>query len=302
MDNEKLFAALNAAHDIAFTGIELVRDWVGTVYKVLAGDGQNYILKLFRAENVDSARISCEVMEYLRAKDIEVPGIFRTREGKMYFEFEGCLAVLYEFIDGEDVESEGQLSELGYLAGRMCAVMADYPGRLPVHGREFFLDRYIEIMHRLGYTDVGRFEAIADRIWSVVERLPLGFCHGDLHCGNMFLRDGRVVMYDFDACALRSAAYDAATMCDATDYFSLKMENFTDGIDKTRENLREYLSGFRRAFDMSDEAEAAVPAFIAVRHFDIQATIITALGDDCVKPGFFDRQLQWLECWLNQFM
>lgn len=301
-DQNRLLERLVSEYDIAFCELATVRDWVGKVYSAKSPDGRLCILKLFRPQHAEAARVSADVMAHLRAGGVNVPMIYRTVSGGVSFEYEGFTAVLYEFIDGIEVERDGAIARLGEISGGMCSAMADYKGALPEHGREFFLDRYLDIMRRAGYPRVSGFEELADSLWAQVSGLPKGFCHGDYHCGNMFLRGDDIIVYDFDACALRSPAYDAATMCDATDYFSLAPENFSRGYEKTLDNLEEFMGGFGRKHVMASEELAAVPAFIAIRHFDIQATIIAALGEGCVDNDFYDRQLKWLELWTKQFI
>ena len=51
------------------------------------------------------------------------------------------------------------------------------------------------------------------RIESVQGELDFGFCHGDLHGGNVAFKDDRVTMFDFDCCGAGWRAYDVAVFC-----------------------------------------------------------------------------------------
>lgn len=39
---------------------------------------------------------------------------------------------------------------------------------------------------------------------------------------------------------------------------------------------------------------------IAIRHFNIQATIIDSQGLDCVDDQFLDAQYMWLDIWVEE--
>lgn len=293
-----LLNKLNKEYEIKFTELKLIRDWIGRTYAAAATDVKRYVLKLFRPQYAAEAVMSAGIMTHLRQNGVSVPEVIATRSGDMKFTFGDMTAVLYEFIDGGDVESDGRLSELGALSRQMAECMEGYSGEVPVHGKEFFIDRYVAIMRRNGYPRAGEFEKLGRRLWAQVARLPVAFCHGDFHCGNMIQRGGETVVYDFDACALCTPAYDAATVCDVTDYFSLKPENFVDGYRRTLENAREFAKGR----GLSEAELSAVPACVAIRHYDIQATIIDVVGHGRPDFDFLDSQLEWLQSWTEIFM
>lgn len=293
---DTLLNALRQAYGRDFHDLQLLRDWIGKVYAVTDDARQRYILKLFRGRQADSALMSAMVMRHLYEKGAGVPQVVPACDGALSFEHEGHVCVLYEFINGAEVERDGKLTELGAYAAKMTDAMRDYAGELPVHGREFFVDRYLDIMLRRDYPRAYEFQDIGQALWDSVRGLPAAFCHGDFHCGNMFLRNGDIIAYDFDACAKASPVYDVAAMCDSTDYFSLKSDNFTRGFIRTRKNVDLFMQGHG---GLSQAEIDSVPAFIAIRHFDIQATIIEARGDGCVGFDFLDRQLEWLRLWLN---
>lgn len=299
MDNDHvLLKKLNKEYEIEFAELKLIRDWIGKAYAATAAGGKRYVLKLFRPQYAAEAVMSAGVMTHLRHNGVSVPEVIATRSGAPEFECSGMTAVLYEFIEGDEVESDGRLSELGDLSRRMAECMAGYRGDVPVHGKEFFIDRYTAIMRRIGYPRAREFEQLGQRLWAQVAQLPIAFCHGDFHCGNMFLRGGETMVYDFDACALCTPAYDAATICDATDYFSLEPENFSGGYRRTLENAREFAKGR----GLSEAELNAVPACVAIRHYDIQATIIEVVGHGHPDFDFLDSQLEWLQSWTKIFM
>ena len=40
-------------------------------------------------------------------------------------------------------------------------------------------------------------------------------------------------------------------------------------------------------------------AWVAIRHFQLQATILEIHGINCIKNSFIDAQLQWLLSWID---
>lgn len=59
------------------------------------------------------------------------------------------------------------------------------------------------------------------------------------------------------------------------------------------------MKGYEEYFKLYKEEEKAVFDFIALRHFDIQATIIECQGLDCVDENFLNEQYLWLEKWIE---
>ena len=45
-----------------------------------------------------------------------------------------------------------------------------------------------------------------------------------------------------------------------------------------------------------------IPGYwVAIRHFQLQATILEIYGVDCIDEGFADDQLYWLNKWQDAF-
>lgn len=71
--------------------------------------------------------------------------------------------------------------------------------------------------HMAHRPDDWRFiEKIAQEARAAVQAVPenlldTGFCHGDLHGGNLHLHEGKVTHFDFEECAFGYRAYDLAT-------------------------------------------------------------------------------------------
>ena len=78
-----------------------------------------------------------------------------------------------------------------------------------------------------------------------------------------------------------------------TDYFNLKKED----IELTKEVYQRFLSGYSGYHTLSREEILSFPYWVAIRHFQLQATILEIYGVDCVDERFIDGQLYWLNKW-----
>ena len=172
--------------------------------------------------------------------------------------------------------------------------MEKYPVEMVSHGKEFFISRYLDFLRRKNYPRIKEYEEIGERLWNKVKDLPQGNCHGDLHRGNLLQNpDGRIFLVDFDTACKAPVMFDIMVMCDMTDYFNLKQED----IKLTKEVYQKFLSGYLGSLKLSREEILSFPYWVAIRHFQLQATILEIYGVDCIDEGFIDGQLYWLTKW-----
>jgi Ser/Thr protein kinase RdoA (MazF antagonist) len=84
--------------------------------------------------------------------------------------------------------------------------------------------------------------------------------------------------------------------CDATDYFTFKPE----GYEVAKRELDRYLIGYEKHCKFTEAEKAAFFDMIAIRHYQLQATVIEICGLDSVDGAYLDRQLDWLMKWREQ--
>jgi Ser/Thr protein kinase RdoA (MazF antagonist) len=237
-------------------------------------------------------------MNYLRDADYPTARIILTASYMLYFSYEFQneirIGVLYEFINGIEPIKSSDIENIGRQTGKLHNLMQQYNGNLCLHGKPFFIDRYINILTEMKYPQVDKFKEYGNLLWERVKGLPNGFCHGDYHTGNMLLNtEGQYVLFDFDAAANAFSVYDVAVICDMTNYFSLSDQEF----DETSRMLERFLKGYSEYNSISNEVIRSVYDFIAIRHFEVQATIIENLGLSCVDEKFINDQYAWLMHW-----
>ena len=296
MNEKHLFEILKTEYEIENPSLEFLREGGGHTYIVYAE--QKYIVKIVGAAFSDTARQSVAVMRYLEENGFPVPKTILTKAGDAIFETtvddEEKLVVLMEFIDGDEPDMGKYASEVGALIGQFHKLMETCPVEPVSKGKEFFIDRYLEFLSKKNYPRLSEYKEIGESLWEKVGNLPQGNCHGDLHRGNLIQNAaGKIYLVDFDTVCRAPIMFDVMVMCDMTDYFNLKQED----IDITKDVYQKFLTGYEKYHMLSNEEINSFYDWVAIRHFQLQATILEIHGIDCIDEKFIDYQLYWLNKW-----
>ena len=295
MENRELLAVVNDVWRTDFASARLLREG-GSASYVLEGQCGKFFLKDISPAFRSTAKQSLSILNYLEQQDFPVPHIVRTASGALFCEREGQFLVLFAYLEGGEPCEGADLRKIGALVGRMHRLMEKYPGELIPRGKPFFIDRYIEIMKKKGYdaAQTERFSEYGKELWSRVNGLPRGFCHGDLYRGNILrIGEGKYVVLDFDTACHAFPIFDIVVYCSGIDYFRYQK----DGFAKTMRYDDEFLKGYITEREISREELYALPDMMALYHYELQATIMEVYGLDCVDGAFFDAQFQWLMRW-----
>ena len=296
MDERTLQEILTVNYGIESPSVESLRE--GGSHTFIVNGKTKYLLKVIGSAFSDTARQSVAIMRYLERTGFPVPKTILTKSGEAIFETEAegekNLLVLMEFIDGDEPELETCAKEVGALVAGFHQLMKECPTELVSHGKEFFIDCYLNFLRKKHYPRLAEYEKLGERLWDKVKDLPQGICHGDLHRGNLLQNtDGKIYLVDFDTACRAPLMFDIMVMCDMTDYFNLKQED----IELTKKVYQEFLSGYSGHHTLSREEILSFPYWVAIRHFQLQATILEIYGVDCIDEGFIDGQLYWLNKW-----
>ncbi|MBR5179348.1 MAG: phosphotransferase [Lachnospiraceae bacterium] len=298
MNEKRLFEILKTEYEIENPSLEFLREGGGHTYIVNAQD--KYIVKVIGAAFSDTAKQSVAVMRYLEENGFPVPKTILTKAGDAIFETtvddEEKLVVLMEFIDGDEPDMGKYASEVGALIGQFHKLMETCPVEPVSKGREFFIDRYLEFLSKKNYPRLSEYKEIGESLWEKVGNLPQGNCHGDLHRGNLIQNtDGKIYLVDFDTVCRAPLMFDIMVMCDMTDYFNLKPED----VNITKDVYLNFLTGYEKYHKLSNEEKLSFYDWVAIRHFQLQATILEIHGIDCIDEKFIDYQLYWLNKWFE---
>ena len=302
MENRELLNILAESYSLGFDKLKLLRKGGYVSYHVWGGN-ERYFMKIIPSAFMDTARQSLSILLYLEGKGFPAPRIILTKTGLSYVEIDDpegrAFLALFDFIDGREPRKGEGIETIGSLVGQLHTVMRDYTGSLPERGKEFFIDRYIDILRKKKYAEskIQWFREYGDVLWKRVELLPRGFCHGDMHRGNLLkTASGQYHILDFDTACNAFPIYDIMILCNATNYFDFDEK----GYQKAKRTYETFLKGYLKHCTLSDMEYHAFYDLIAVYHYQLQATIIEVFGLDCVDEQFLDKQLDWLMRWREQ--
>ena len=290
---------LNACYPIHVDQVHLHRDMIGFVY-IAEGRAKKYILKLYRPLETENALRSVGILEYLKQQDYPAAVILPTRSGDSHVLVDTSrgksVAILFEYLEGPEPDLSTEMVDLARQVGRLHQVMETYPHPLPRRGKDFYIDRYLGILQALDYPPgrIAELAAYGGECWARLAQLPPGFCHGDLHTGNMRCAGpGRYALFDFDIASRTHPLIDVATLCDASDFNHFDAAAY-EGAWRVFER---FYQGYRQERELSALEIAAIFDFIPVRHYEIIATITHCRGLQELSRAFLDEQYDWLMRW-----
>lgn len=139
---------------------------------------------------------------------------------------------------------------------------------------------------------VQKLKERADKIWgSIIESIPreqpyYGFCHGDVHSGNLYFWNRQPQIFDFDCMGFGYRAYELAVyLWDETSV----NDNFIES-----EQWNNYLKGYQEVRKLSQQEIQLIPAFAALRQLWFIGVIVDATrinnSWDGLNQYFFEQQ------------
>ncbi|WBW96003.1 phosphotransferase enzyme family protein [Oceanirhabdus sp. W0125-5] len=297
--------------------LRLHRAFIGDVY-FIEDDKQSYVMKIYKSDllHKKNAENSADVMEYLRESGITVPKVYKNKNNcntTTIFAPEGEReVVVISFIDEKKISEEHKDEDhrmIGKQVALMRSVMKDYPylDRLAKIDEDYIIDNFIKVMNKYfpkKEEEISFFksygEIISKKIKELYSKQPqcIGFCHGDFHDGNIIktLND-EVAFFDFDACGIGCNMLDIAVYCDETNYFNLDKTQ----IKETQKTLEVFLEGYTKVFPLSQLERDSIPLFIALRHYELNATIpinrAPIEGSHWLNDNWLNAQYTWLKEW-----
>ena len=294
----KLPEILRSHYGLQDFSLRFLREGGSRVYLV---EGESrYLLKVIGSAFADTASQSVSVMRFLEGRNFPVPKTLLTQSGEALLETsldgENLLILLQEYIEGDEPDLEVRAPEVGDLVGRLHNLLEQYPEKLVSRGYDFFIGRYLDILRQKNYPGMSAYEELGRKLWQNVSGQSEGNCHGDLHRGNLLeSADGQLYLLDFDTVCHAPVMFDVMVMCDMTDYFRLNPED----IVRTDKVCEQFLSAYKLRRSLTAAEKQSFPDWVAIRHFQLQATIVETYGLDCIDTQFVDWQLHWLKSWLE---
>lgn len=299
MDTNLILSLLNQCYAVRFDSIALHRDG-GSMSYVVDAPGQRYFLRVVRPQFLHTAMDAINIHLYLQRGGFPVPAMIFAKDGEPYVkkvEADGAhLYILYEYIEGTEPD-DADVERVGKLVGAFHGIMQQYPGKLQAQGKHFFIDRYVDILKGKNHPLADAYQALGEALWNRVAGLPRGFCHCDLYKGNVHkAENGKLFLLDFDTCCDGFPMYDVTLFCDESDYF-----NYSDeGFEKSKACLSRFIKGYERHRHLTSDEVGAFYTFVAIHHFQVQATIVEIYGVDCNPADFEGKQMDWMVRWLKR--
>jgi len=292
----EIISILNEYYPMRFDKYEELRDGGSTSYAVFSGDDK-YFLRVVKPAFFDTAIKGADIQAFLHSKGFPVPLIICSKGEYPCVQSENRLFILCEFIEGIESDPEQDIEAIGALVGKLHRIMKDYPGELVKRDRHFYIGRYIEFLNERIYRRANEFLAYGDELWKRIKDLPHGYAHGDIYCGNILKTpNDKLVLLDFDTSCEGFQMYDAALICDMTEYFKYDDNNY----DKSNKTLTRFLPEYSKYSTLNQNEINAFHDLIAMQHFATQATIMEIFGNDCLSDKELDGQLDWLYKWREQ--
>lgn len=299
MNYDNLINKINSTYHLNIQHIELLREMIGKVY-ILHSRENMYVLKIYQSFKTNDALQTVQILDYLNANSFPSVSIIRTEQNDSHIilsqQDSCCAGILYDYVEGTTPEGLVETESIAEHVGELHNLMVGYPHKLTNRTKIEYIDDYFSIMRELDFQSekILELEQYGNELWERITKLPKGFCHGDLHTGNMIRNSrGDYVLLDFDEASGDYPSMDVAYMSDDTNFNQFHESMY----DKCMRLYERFYSGYSRVRTLSDNEFYAVFDFIAIRHFQIISRIVRCQELQCISKEFCEEQYGWLMKW-----
>lgn len=296
-------------------GCQLLRRAFNEVYEItLAGCGR-YAARLSALRRRGPANVEYEVsmLQHVRERGGPAAAPVMTRAGSPCVwlplpEGERAL-VLFEFVEGVLPESAQEMEITGAGLARLHTAAEGYAGpesryRLGIEHLLRMPLGWLLAAPTAGNALRAQFSALAQALEERLADAPAlstVACHGDCHGGNNFIQrpaDGAATtsFFDFDDAGPGFLAYDLAVLP-----WSLLMRKSLAAPDADAlEKWQRFLLGYRSQRAIPEADAAAIPVFVAVRHFWLMGEYASRAhhwGSQMIPASWLRKQVDLLRSW-----
>lgn len=304
-----LLTLINQHYGIKGEKIYLHRTSGGRVYYISCADNRK-VFKLYRPMHTECAIQTTYIIPYLNRCGFPIVTMLPTLTGDMYIHVdmpEGrCVGVLFEFAKGRCIEFlhrwrdnkqpliHPQAKLFGRQVGLMHRLMESYDGPILHKGRERYIDDFIWLLRRDCHDEakIRDLEEYGNELWNTVEKLPAGFCHGDMHTGNTVYYNKQFTWMDFDRVSISHPVIDVGWLTDASDFNVFDNE----ALERSRRLFDDLYSGYSMERTLTDKEISAVFGCIAIIHYDLYSSIVI-MNNGTIGKAEIDEQHDWLMRW-----
>jgi Ser/Thr protein kinase RdoA (MazF antagonist) len=262
--------------------ISVSRDTVIEVSK----NSQSFILKVIRG-NTSHGRMTCietEWMSYLHENGISVPRLIRSESDRLVERVgSGDLMRIGYCYEKAPINFSEKgywldppfIQELGSTVGRMHTLAGSFkpsePGSIPSwESREWIRDPE-GYFHHSQINIINAIHKLREQFSKLDKgKRSYGLIHDDLHTGNVFKVDGKLVILDFE-CLHRNwfVAEIASTLLFRT-WIGPEKEN-PETKEMAIRFLSDFIAGYRKEHDLEDGWHERIPLFLRLREISLYA-------------------------------
>ncbi len=297
---KEIISIINQNYDLSIYDSVFVRNVFSKVYKLI-GKNTDYILKIYSEEQIENVKDTLKVIRFLYSKNRNSLNVIQTKNKEDFVSIIiddiTYYGVVLTYHKGNTPNTNLDHDNIIKYIKLIHIQMEKYPHKLNYYGKEYYVDRCIEIaiLKDLDADRLIKFKYMGNELYQYIENLPRSFCHGNFTFENI-IKDisGQFTIIDFDAANNTSNLIDLATFCDQTDFDEFKGTHF----DNTIKTLLEAQSIYRK---FTDEEIKAMLAFIPLHHFEYIANIGIAQGIEEVKLEFIEKHYLWIEAYFEYF-
>lgn len=241
MSMEDIARSVLAQYDVAPVKIQIIQQGgIKTVWRIILGKDELCLKRLNKS--LDKAIFSVEAQKYIKANGGLVPGIIDNKQGKSITEYNNELFVLYEWVDGKqlnfNVEEDFKAAMEGLALFHKCSQGYEPPQEARVSTKlSKWPEQYRSMLNRMNewkntahqnagvaiyntyLTWIDPIIALGERAIQYLERSRYGelsclgsssvvLCHQDFGKGNALLTPKGVYVLDLDGVTFELAARD----------------------------------------------------------------------------------------------
>jgi len=276
---------------------------------VLKTTAETHVLRIYRKgwRSLSDIQYELDVLLFLRRAGINVSvpiqrtdgnfvGTVHAPEGERY-------TVLFSYAPGREVTYKAKDAEAAAAYGTLAAQIHTATERFTTPHQRTALDlehlidsplRSIQSMLAHRQENWEYLQALTDklRLW-VTELAPSGlgrgFCHGDLHWGNVHQDDHMLTLFDFDCCGIGWRAYDLAVF-----RWAARLRK------KEAEQWPAFLGGYQEERQLQEADIQSIPYFVALRHVWLMGLHVGSrqdFGTAWLNDAYFDEAFNFLREW-----
>jgi Ser/Thr protein kinase RdoA (MazF antagonist) len=276
------------------------------IVRVVIANGKTYWLRLYSEtySNVEQIEDEARAVEELYQNGASVAFPIYRKNRKFIGSFRDRLTVM--FANAHGIEIETPTSEQAAAFGSLVAKIHSYGQAVTLPSRPLIDYRFLaeqplnymkpHFINRKGALEEIRIIAqnMREKVWKIRQdsKLPIGFCHGDIHLGNVKFSGNFPTLFDFESCAIGPYAYDLAC------YWRKRI------LASQNESIRQkewdaFLHGYQTTRSLQHSELAAIPALATLRAIwtmALPAQPGTRWGDDWLADiSYFDAHFRMIQ-------